>query len=166
MISILTWLHRNEFLVHVVMCILVFYGIELTLAEFFYPPAVEMIFTSIVSAMFIIGVFTISFKVSCMVTEAIKNAVTFAAMQNAARPLHEIATDKSLDLSSDSVIVVKTSPKRARKVKQAPEETISESAISSAPVVESPPLPPPEPESPPASTKKRPSRSKKNVQES
>ena len=165
MISILTWLHRNEFLVHVVMCILVFYGIQLTLAEFFYPPAVEMIFSSIVSAMFIIGVFTVSYKVSCMVTEAIKNAVTLAAMQHAARPLHEIATDKSLDLSSESVIVVKTSPKRARKAKQAAEEVVAESAISAAPAVESPPPPVPETESPPAA-KKRPSRSKKNTQES
>lgn len=165
MISILTWLHRNEFLVHAVMCILVFYGIQLTLAGFFYPPAVEMIFTYIVSAMFIIGVFTVSYKASCMVTEAIKNAVTLAAIQHAARPLHEIATDKSLDLSSDSVIVVKSSPKRARKVKQVSEETISESTISSAPVVESTPAPSPESESPPA-VKKRPSRSKKNPQES
>ena len=164
MISILTWLHRNELLVHAVMCILVFYGIQLTLAEIFYPPAVEVIFSSIVSVMFIIGVFTVSYKVSCMVTEAIKNAVTLAAMQHAARPLHEIATDKSLDLSSESVIVVKTSPKRTRKVKQAPEEDVAESAISAAPAVESPPPPAPEPETPPAA-KKRPSRSKKNTQE-
>lgn len=165
MISILTWLHRNELLVHAVMCILVFYGIQLTLAEIFYPPAVEVIFSSIVSVMFIIGVFTVSYKVSCMVTEAIKNAVTLAAMQHAARPLHEIATDKSLDLSSESVIVVKTSPKRARKAKQAAEEVVAESAISAAPAVESPPPPVPETESPPAA-KKRPSRSKKNTQES
>ena len=165
MISILTWLHRNEFLVHAVMCVLVFYGIQLTLAEIFYPPAVEVIFSSIVSVMFIIGVFTVSYKVSCMVTEAIKNAVTLAAMQHAARPLHEIATDKSLDLSSASVIVVKTSPKRARKAKQAAEEVVAESAISAAPAVESPPPPAPELETPSAA-KKRPSRSKKNTQES
>jgi len=166
MISILTWLHRNELLVHAVMCILVFYGIQLTLAEIFYPPAVEVIFSSIVSVMFIIGVFTVSYKVSCMVTEAIKNAVTLAAMQHAARPLHEIATDKSLDLSSASVIVVKTSPKRTRKVKQAPEEVVAEPVISAVPAVETPAPPSPEPESPPAATKKRASRSKKNTQES
>jgi hypothetical protein len=147
------------------MCVLVFYGIQLTLAEIFYPPAVEVIFNSIVSVVFIIGVFTVSYKVSCMVTEAIKNTVTLAAMQHAARPLHEIATDKSLDLSSASVIVVKTSPKRTRKVKQAPEEVVAESVISAATAVESAP-PTPEPESPPASTKKRASRSKKNTQES
>jgi len=165
MISILKWLQRNEFLVQIVIGFLCFYGVLLGLAVVCCPSAIEALVNTVVSSLLLIAIFTFSFKVSNAATEAIKNAVALAAIQESARPLHEIATDKMLDLSSDSVIVVKSSPKRARKVKQVSEETISESTISSAPVVESTPAPSPEPESPPA-VKKRPSRSKKNPQES
>ena len=163
MISILKWLQRNEFLVQIVIGFLCFYGVLLGLAVVCCPSAIEALVNTVASSLLLIAIFTFSFKVSNAATEAIKNAVTLAAIQESARPLHEIATDKMLDLSSDSVVVVKTPAKKEKKTTKKETTDVVESTPAEAP-------PPVEDVKPAADvvaqpTKKRTSRSKKSAQE-
>ena len=163
MISILKWLHRNEFLVHVAVGILVSYGLPVLFSAMFYPQMLNMLLSTAIGTVIIIALGACSTGVAFFVTSFIKNAVTMASLHELARPLHEIAADKTIDLSSESVLVVKAPTKKSRKSKQPAENVIAESA-------------PVEPAVPTAETsavseatavvaKKRPSRSKKSTQE-
>lgn len=156
MISILKWLHRNEFLVHVAVGILVFYGIPILFSALAYPHLLEMLVSTAIATILIISLGAFSTGVAILVTSFIKNAVAMASLQEAPRPLHEIAVDKTLDLSSESVIVVKTASKKLRKSKQA-----SESSAESTPVAEVEPAA----ETISATPKKRTARPKKSSQE-
>ena len=166
MISILKWLHRNEFLVHVAVGILVFYGLPVLFSAMFYPQALNMLLSTAIGTVIIVALGACSTGVAFFVTSFIKDAVTMASLHELARPLHEIAADKTIDLSSESVLVVKAPVKKPRKSKQPVENAVVESAPAATAA----------PESPAAETtvvlestavvaKKRPSRSKKSTQE-
>lgn len=162
MISILKWLNRNEFLVHVAVGVIIFYGLPILYSSLFYPQALEMLVGTALGTLLIVSLGTFAAYTAFFVTSLIKNAVLMASLQEAARPLHEIANDKTLDLSSESVIVVKATPKKPRKVKTNPEP---ETSVSDAPTLVADTAETVTADAPAPVAKKRSARSKKTVQE-
>jgi len=106
--SLIKWLHKNEMLVHMSVMLVVFYALTGAVSDAFYPPLVEHLMTTMVSALILLCLGVASFKAATAATEAIKNAVTQATLEQM-RDINLEAMkvkDKVTDLSSANVLVV------------------------------------------------------------
>ena len=120
---ILKWLHRNELLVHMVVLLLVFYGIPVVYLSFTNSTLIAPVINSAISGFTLITLFLISYKVAVSVTDLVKIAVEKAAIEqirDSAALITKIEKDAIVDYTSPNMLVVTShkSEKMAAEVDQ------------------------------------------------
>ena len=123
MTSILKWLHKNEYLVHMSVMLLVFYGIPTAGLAFIYPSLVAPMTHSALMGVALIALLFVSYKAATRVTDMIKNAVAQAAIEqirDATALVDKIEKDAVVDYTSPNMLVVDSlkSEKKAAEVVQ------------------------------------------------
>ena len=106
--SALRWLHKNEFLVHMFVMIVSFYGIPIAVSLLLYPGFIQPLITAMVSGFIIVAIGAVSFRVAIAATDAVKSALDRAALRDIGS--HEASSprdrDNVIDYTSSNVLVV------------------------------------------------------------
>lgn len=139
MIAFLKWLNKYEMPVHFLVMISVFYGISLGITAAIAPSAVEALVVSFTAGMLLVVIGALSFKVATIFTDAIKNAVaraTLEQMRESLPPAELLTKEKIVDYTSSNVMIVKNVPDELK------EAVANLNAAASADATEVAPIPP------------------------
>jgi hypothetical protein len=104
--SILKWLHKNESIVHASVMFVAFYGIPAIGLAFFHPSLVTPLMHSAVVGLILMLLLFVSYKAATVATEAIKSAVTHAALEQ----IREYSISNNLNMTTSDHVVDYTSP--------------------------------------------------------
>lgn len=107
---ILKWLHRNELLVHMVVMLLVFYGIPVTSCFFTHPELVASLIDSAIAGFTIVLLFYISFRAAAFVTDFIGSLAIKVELKVSDEPEPQTEKDKIVDYTSPNMLVVNAAP--------------------------------------------------------
>ena len=104
--SILKWLHKNESIVHASVMFVAFYGMPAIGLAFFHPSLVTPLMHSAIVGLVLMLLLFVSYKAATVATEAIKSAVTHAALEQ----IREYSISNNLNMTTSDHIVDYTSP--------------------------------------------------------
>jgi len=106
--SALRWLHKNEFLVHMFVMIVSFYGIPIAVSLLLYPSFIQPLITAMVSGLIIVAIGAVSFRVAIAATDAVKSALDRAVLRDITsrpEPMSQPA-DKIIDYTSPNTLLL------------------------------------------------------------
>lgn len=107
--SILKWLHKNDALVHMVVMLLVFYGIPTAALAVVYPSLVAPLTNSAIVGLTLVFLLYVSYKAASAVTDMIKNAAARSLLDQIRNlPVVPASPEKApiVDYTSSNVLVV------------------------------------------------------------
>jgi len=106
--NFLRWLHKNEFVVHMLVMSVVFYAIPGIIAFTLYPNLVQPLVTAMLSGLVLLSIGAISFRVAVLATDAVKSALDRAVLrdiESQESSSHRVI-DRVVDYTSSNVLVV------------------------------------------------------------
>lgn len=109
--SILKWLHKNESIVHASVMFVAFYGIPAIGLAFFHPSLVAPLMHSAIVGLVLMLLLLVSYRAATVATEAIKSAVTHAALEQIreytiSNNVSMMTSDPVVDYASPNTLVV------------------------------------------------------------
>lgn len=107
--SILKWLHKNDSMVHMIVMLLVFYGMPIATLSILYPGLVAPLANSALAGVTLIFLLFVSYRVASSVTEWIKGAVistTLDQMPDLTSAAPKAQKDRIIDLTSPTTMIV------------------------------------------------------------
>jgi len=105
--NVLRWLHKNSFIVHMIVMMLAFYGVPVLVSALFYPHFIQPLTTAMVSGLILLSMGIASFKIGVAVTDAITAALDRAVLRDL-ESRSEKAPDGSptVDFDSPNTLIV------------------------------------------------------------
>jgi hypothetical protein len=103
----LRWLHKNSFIVHMIVMMLTFYGAPILVSAVFYPHFIQPLTSAMLSGLILLSMGIASFKVGVIATDTITAALDRAVLRDlASRPEKPSIIAPVIDYGSPNTLVI------------------------------------------------------------